>query len=429
MRNITPERVTNWAGNVTFAAERLVRPRSVTELQRLVSGATRIRALGTGHSFNHVADTSGTLMSLADLPPTIEIDHTARAVRVAGGLSYGELAHALRGSGLALANMASLPHISMAGACSTGTHGSGRANQVLAAAVRAVTLVSATGDLVPFERGAPGFPGAALSLGRLGVIADLEIDLVPDFQIAQTVVEDPDEAVVGTELEAILSSAYSVSVCTNWAQEPRMQIWLKEKAGEPSGWAGTPLLGGRPAAGPRHMLQGMPPRYATEQLGVPGPWEARLPHFRADFTPSSGAELQSEYLIPMRHAATAWDTLARIRDLIAPVLLVCEVRCVAGDDLWLSPTAGNLSVAYHFTWIADAARVLPVVRVVEDAFSDLDARPHWGKMFATSSDALAASYPRLEDFRALVARLDPGNKFGNEQVDGWLGLGHGAAAS
>lgn len=426
MHDASREAITNWAGNVTFSAERLVRPRSVDELRRLVGSEARIGVLGTGHSFNRIADTPGTMLSLADLPRAVDIDREARTVRVAGGLSYAELARALQGSDLALENMASLPHISLAGACATGTHGSGRSNRVLAAAVRSLTLVSATGDLVRLERGSPGLAGAALSLGRLGVVTDMVIDLVPAFEVAQTVVENPDEEVVGADLESVLNSGYSVSVCTDWARTPRMQIWMKEQVGRPGGWAGTTLWGGRPATGPRHMLEGLPPHFATEQLGVPGPWDARLPHFKAEFTPSSGAELQSEYLFPMRHATTAWAALARIRDLIAPVIQGCEVRCVAGDDLWLSPTGGTQCVAYHFTWVPDTARVLPVVRVVEDVLSGLDARPHWGKVFVTSPEVLAARYPRLEDFRSLVAELDPLGKFGNEQVDGWLGLGRRA---
>jgi alditol oxidase len=420
MHSVSREEVTNWAGNVTFSAERLLRPRTVADVQRLVGAADKIRVLGTGHSFNRLADTPGTLVSLAGLSRVVDIDRVAQTVRVDGGITFAELAGDLRGSGLALANMASLPHISLAGACATGTHGSGHTNQVLAASVRALTLVSATGDLVHLERGSTTFPGAVLSLGRLGVVVDMVIDLVPDFQVAQTVVEHVDEGLVGADLESVLTAAYSVSMCTNWAPEPRMQVWVKEKVGRPEAWAGTPRWGGRLATGPRHMLEGMPPRYATEQLGVPGPWAERLPHFRADFMPSSGAELQSEYLIPMRHASTAWNALAQVRDRIAPVLQGCEVRCVVGDDLWLSPTAATLCVGYHFTWIPDGARIMPAVRLVEDLLTDFDARPHWGKIFTTSADELAARYPRLSEFQGLVADLDPRGKFGNEQVDTWL---------
>lgn len=426
MHSVAREEITNWAGNVTFSAERLRRARTVAEVQRLVGSADKIRVLGSGHSFNRLADTPGTLVSLAGLPRVVDIDPAAQTVRVDGGITYAELARHLRGSGLALANTASLPHISLAGACATATHGSGRTNQVLAASVRALSLVSATGDLLRLERGSTAFPGAVLSLGRLGVVVDMVIDLAPDFQVAQTVLEHVDEGLVGADLESVLTAAYSVSVCTNWAREPRIQVWVKEKVGRPEGWAGAPRWGGWPATGPRHMFEGMPPRYATEQLGVPGPWAERLPHFRADFMPSSGAELQSEYLIPMRHASTAWNSLARVRDQIAPVLQGCEVRCVAGDDLWLSPTAGTFCVGYHFTWIPDGARVMPAVRLVEDLLTDFDARPHWGKIFTTSADELAARYPKVSEFRGLVADFDPRSKFGNEQVDTWLRLHNGA---
>lgn len=416
----TAPRRTNWAGNVTFSTDRWLSPRSIAELQAVVAAEPSVRPVGTGHSFTPIADSTGALVSLDQMPPTAEVDTDRAVVRVSGGLRYAQLAEALRGSGLALANTASLPHISLAGACATGTHGSGVGNQVLSAAARSLTVVTATGDLLRVERGAAEWAAAGVSLGRLGVVAELELDLVPRFDVAQTVLDHLEEAEVAGRLAEILAAAYSVSVFTDWADH--LEIWVKEQIGRTDAWDGAVLWGGRAADGPRHPVPGMAVESTTDQLGVPGPWDERLPHFRAGFTPSAGAELQSEFFVPIARVTDAWAALSQIRDRIAPVLQVSEVRAVAPDDLWLSPTGGLLSAAFHFTWQPDAARVMPVVRLVEERLAELGARPHWGKVFTAGHAELERVYPRIPDFAGLARDLDPAGKFGNDLVDRWLGL-------
>jgi xylitol oxidase len=395
----------------------------VKAVQAVVAGAFRVRALGTGHSFNPIADTPGDLISLAALPPLVEVDAERRLARISGSVRYGELAAAVARHGLALQNMGSLPHINVAGSCATGTHGSGLGNTTLAARVRALTVVTATGDLARFDRESSGelFDGVVVSLGRLGIVVELELDLVSGFEVAQTVVEDVPDSSVADRLHEILAAAYSVSVFTTWGNVGVNQVWLKEAVGRDGAWAGSTTWGGRPADGPRNPVPGMPPRNATAQLGAVGPWNERLPHFRMEFTPSSGAELQSEYLLPLEHAAPAWHALSGLRSRIAPVLQVSEVRTVAADQLWLSMAEGTPSVAFHFTWFPDATAVLPVVTAIEEALAPHRARPHWGKVFTTPAPDLERLYPRLPDFRRLVGDHDPQGKFGTALVDGWLG--------
>ena len=135
----------NWAGNVAFGAARWHRPSTIAELRRIVSEAARLKVLGTGHSFNRIADTDGDLVSLTGLPAELDIDSTASTVRVGGGLRYGEIVGRLHAAGFALPNLASLPHISIAGAVATGTHGSGVGNGNLATPVRAVELLDRCG--------------------------------------------------------------------------------------------------------------------------------------------------------------------------------------------------------------------------------------------------------------------------------------------
>jgi xylitol oxidase len=155
----------------------------------------------------------------------------------------------------------------------------------------------------------------------------------------------------------------------------------------------------------------MPAVNCTRQLGVPGPWQERLPHFRSGFTPSSGEELQSEFLLPRRHAIDALHALAAVRDQIAPVLQISEIRTIAADELWLSPCHRQDTVAFHFTWIKDAHAVLPVITLVEERLAPFAPRPHWGKLFTVPPDVLRSRYERLADFQALARDLDPAGKF------------------
>jgi xylitol oxidase len=417
---------TNWAGNVAFGASRFDRPSSVSELQHLVARGRQVRALGTGHSFNTLADTPGDLVSLAGLPRVIEVDTANAAVTVGAGLAYGELAVKLNAAGRALHNLGSLPHISVAGACATGTHGSGNRNGSLATAVSAVEMVTAEGDLVTVSRdGDPGrFPGAVVSLGALGIVTRMTLDTLPTFDVRQYVYDDLPLEQVTEHFDEITGSAYSVSLFTDWRSPRIRQAWLKRRADATDSWAPEPRwMGGRLADGPRNPVPGQDPAHCTEQLGVPGPWHERLPHFRLEFTPSSGDELQSEYLLPRGRAIEALQALRPIAGLMAPVLRICEIRTIAADEAWLSPSYQRDTVAFHFTWIEDPAAVGPVLGEIEECLAPMHARPHWGKLFRTGPEAMPGLYPRLDDFRQLMGCYDPGGKFRNDLLDRYFPRG------
>ncbi|MET8988257.1 FAD-binding protein [Nonomuraea wenchangensis] len=401
--------LSNWAGNTAFRASDVHHPSSLDELRRLVAGSARVRALGSGHSFNDVADTTGDLVVLDRMPDAVEIDSAAARVRVPARMTYARLARQLDAHGLALANLASLPHISVAGSVATGTHGSGDAIPSLAAAVSSLDLVTADGSTLTLARGDADFPGAVVALGALGVVTSLTLDVVPSFEVRQYVREGlPVEALA--HFDDIMAAGYSVSLFTDWRET---RVWLK-RTGEPSelpaDWYGT-----RPADGPRHPLPAMPADPCTTQLGVPGPWHERLPHFRADFEPSgAGDELQSELILPREHAVEALRALFAIGEHIRPVLHISEVRTVAADDLWLSPFHGRDSVGVHFTWIKDPEGVRPVLELVEKTLAPFEPRPHWGKLFTR--------WPSCpERFRSLAARLDPEGKFANDFTRRLLG--------
>ncbi|MER5214467.1 FAD-binding protein [Streptomyces sp. NPDC002838] len=414
------ETVTNWAGNITYAAKELHRPHSLDALGALVADSAKVRVLGSGHSFNEIAEpgADGVLLSLATLPPVIDVDTAARTVRVGGGVRYAELARHVHAHGLALPNMASLPHISVAGSVATGTHGSGVGNGPLASAVREVEIVTADGSTLIIGRGDERFGGAVTSLGALGVVTALTLDLEPSFDVEQHVfTEFPLAGLDSATFESVMASAYSVSLFTDWRAPGFRQVWLKRRTDQPLSdfpWAA-------PATEKTHPVPGMPAVNCTEQFGVPGPWHDRLPHFRAEFVPSSGAELQSEYLLPRRYAVDALYAIDGIRETVAGVLQTCEVRTVAADEQWLSPAYGRDTVALHFTWIEDTTAVLPVVRRLEKALDQFEARPHWGKVFTAPAEVLRERYPRLGDFRALAHDLDPRGKFANAFVREVLG--------
>lgn len=417
------ERATNWAGNVAFTAQRFDRPSSVEELRRLVAGSDKIRVLGTGHSFNRIADTPGDLVSLEHLPASVEIGDAGTTVTVGAGASYADVAERLHTAGLALPNLGSLPHVSVAGACATATHGSGDRQGSLAAAVSALEMITANGEIVVLDRltDAAVFPGAVVGLGSLGVVTRLTLDTIPTFDVAQYVYEDMAEQHLTDALPEIFSSADSVSVFTDWQGSTLRQVWLKRRVA--SGESLRPerhWLGASLADGPRHPVAGISAIHCTEQQGIVGPWHERLPHFRATFTPSSGDELQSEYLIARHHAVDAITALSSIRVDIARVLQISEIRTVAADDLWMSPSYRRDTVALHFTWINDPAAVGRVLRLIEQRLQLFDARPHWGKLFSMDAEVVRALYDRSADFEGLLADFDPTGKFRNAFVDAYF---------
>jgi xylitol oxidase len=408
--------IANWARNVTFRAAHVHQPTSVDELRALVERTAKVRALGTGHSFNLIADTIADLVRVDGLPGTVEIDRERRRATVAAGLRYAEVAVALERAGFALANLASLPHISVAGSVATGTHGSGDGQQGLAGAVAALSLVAPDGSLVEVNRDTD--PGAVVALGALGIVTALTLDIEPTFQVAQQVYRNVPLDEIAGSFGAVLGSAYSVSAFTTWASGEAV-VWQKRRVDGPDPvWRGA-----HPATEPVNPVPNMPAANATRQLGVAGPWHERLPHFRPEFTPSVGEELQSEFFLPRAEAADAIAELREIGELIASVVQVCEIRTVRGDDLWLSPSYHRDSVTFHFTWIKDERAVAPVLAQVEQRLLPLGARPHWGKLTSIPAAQIVASYPCAGDFAALLRRFDPDGKFRNSFVDDLFPLG------
>lgn len=410
----------NWAGNYEYRAARIAQPRSVGELRDLVATATKVRALGSRHSFNDLADTSELLVATAGLPPVFELDEAARTVTVAGGMRYGDVANRLQEAGWALHNLASLPHISIAGAIATATHGSGDRNGNLSAAVAGLRILRADGEVVDIRRGDAGFDGAAVSIGALGVVLEVTLDIQPTFDVAQRVFAGvPWDAVTG-RFDELTSSAYSVSLFTTWAEEAVSLAWIKERT-DAASTVGDDFFGAPALTAPRHMIESMDVRNTTEQLGVPGPWNQRLPHFRFEFTPSNGEEIQSEYLVPRRNIVAAIEAVRGLAALVSPLLQISEIRTVASDSLWLSSAYDTDAVGLHFTWVREQAAVEAILPALEAALLPLGARPHWGKLFLDVDGIVPSLYPRFADFRELVLGFDPEGVFANPFVERLFG--------
>ena len=413
----------NWAGNVAYGAANFHNPTTVAHVQSIVAAGTKVRGLGSRHSFNTIADTTGDLISLSSLERTAELDTQARTITVDGGIKYGELATLLDEQGWALANLASLPHISVAGACATGTHGSGVGNGGLATAVQAMELITASGDLVDISRDDdPELMDAlTVGLGAFGIVTRLTLSIEPAFQVRQRVYEQLPMATAISRLGEIMADGYSVSLFTSWRNDYVEQMWRKERIAdddeEEDDGLSSPRFGAMPATRHVHPIVELSAEPCTEQMGVAGPWHERLPHFRMGFTPSSGEELQSELFVPSADAPAAIQTLIELHDVLAPVLMISEVRAIAADTLWLSPCYRRDCIAFHFTWIQSWADVEPVLATVESALQPFAPRPHWGKLSTLGGDIIRSRVERMGDIERLLAEWDPTRKFRNAHLD------------
>ena len=399
----------NWSGTYEYRASAVEEPRTVEELQDVVARSSRVRALGTRHSFNDVADTEGVLVTATAIPPTFELDVERRVVTVGAGTRYAAIATSLTGEGWALHNMGSLPHISVGGAVATGTHGSGDLNGNLSSAVRGLQVVGPDGSLRWVRHGDPDFAGSVVALGLLGVTVRLELAIEPSYLVRQDVYRGLPWATLLADVPAITGAGYSVSVFTDWVSDPIGQVWVKRRleTGEES--VADELAGAQRIGGASQILESEDDN--TTQQGVAGAWSSHLPHFRIDSTPSNGDEIQTEYFVAREDAAAALAAVREHAAEIAPHLLITELRTIAADDLWISTASERDSLAIHFTFKNDPAAVVALTPVIEAALEPFAPRPHWSKVHTLRPEQIVPRYPRFGAFLDLVERVDPAGKF------------------
>ena len=404
----------NWAGNLTYSAPNFHQPGSIEELQELIKNTPKFRMLGTKHCFNKIADSKTNQISLSAFNKVISLDEEAQTVTIGSAMRYGELAIYLQERGYALHNLASLPHISVAGACATATHGSGDKNGNLATAISGLEMVTGTGEVVTLTKQdhPEKFFGAVVGLGGVGAVTKMTLDIQPTFEMRQDIYLDLPQSEMEAHFEEIMSHGYSVSLFTDWQAGNVNQVWVKRKMFE--GAADAEFFGAKLADRDVHPILEISPENCTKQMGVAGPWYERMPHFRLNFTPSSGEELQSEFFIPREHAVEAIKAIYAMGAEIKPHLFISEVRSIATDQLWMSPCYGQDCVALHFTWKQEPEPVGRLITRVEQALMPFDVRPHWGKLFNFEPAYLQSKYEKLADFKALMAEYDPEEKFRNE---------------
>ncbi|WP_317132029.1 FAD-binding protein [Rufibacter hautae] len=397
-------------------------PTSVEEVQTIVKNCQKIRALGSRHSFNQIADSGENLISLALMASVVSLDRVANTVTVEGGKRYGELAPFLQENGYALPNLASLPHITVVGACTTATHGSGIQNGNLSTAVSAVEFVNAEGEVVTLSREKDGeiFNGAVVGLGGLGVITKITLDLQPAFDMQQVVYRNLPMAALKDHFLKIQAKGYSVSLFTDWRNQNINEVWIKSRVEEGGPTIEPKLIGATLATENLHPIESESAVNTTEQMGVPGPWYDRLPHFKMGFKPSAGKELQSEYFVPVEHAYDAMMALEKIQDKISPHLFISEIRTIKADELWMSPQYKKTSVAFHTTWKQDMEVVMELLPLMEAQLAPFHPIPHWGKLFTMAPEVVQSRYERLDDFRQLLHQYDPKGKFRNEFLEKYL---------
>ena len=412
-----PEKLKNWAGNIDYSTENLHRAKSVNDAKVYVRKTEKLKVLGTRHCFNTIADSKDGFLSLTELPDAPVIDAAARTVTIDANMTYGRLAPWLEEKGYALHNLASLPHISVAGAVSTATHGSGENNGNLSTAVTGLEIVTANGELLQLSRNKDGevFRGAVVGLGALGAIMKVTLEIQPAFQARQWVYQNMPMEAVEAHFDQIEGSGYSVSLFTDWRNRNVNEVWIKDRIGDAKQFEAKPeFFGAKLAKKNLHPIAEISAENCTEQMGAPGPWYDRLPHFKMGFMPSAGKELQSEFFVPRKDAVKAILALEKLHEEISPHLLITEIRAIAADDLWLSPCYQQDSVAIHFTWQQDWPAVKAVLPELEKALAPFAVRPHWGKLFTLEPAVLRSRYKKLTEFVELAQKYDPQGKFRNE---------------
>ncbi|SFP99826.1 D-arabinono-1,4-lactone oxidase [Parafilimonas terrae] len=410
----SPNLLKNWAGNITYNSNRLYNAASVNEVQDIIAKHANIKALGTRHCFNTIADSQHNFISLLQMNKVLHIDETSSTVTMQSGMKYGELAPLINSKGLALHNLASLPHTSVAGACITATHGSGVHNKNLSAAVTAFEFIDAEGRLHHLSKQKDGekFNGLVVNLGAAGVITSITLQAEPTYNIKQFVFEHLSFNTMKENFKTIMGAGYSVSLFTDWTNDIN-EVWIKQKANEQQAGMKA-FFDAMPATGNLHPIASISAEHCTEQMGVAGAWHERLPHFRMGFTPSSGEELQSEYFVADEHAVDAIMAVQKLTDKISPYLLISEIRSIAADELWLSPCYKQNSTAIHFTWKQNWPAVQKLLPLIEETLAAYNAKPHWGKLFSMTGLQLQNRYEKINAFKSLLKEYDAKGKFRND---------------
>lgn len=399
-------RLHNWGGNFNYSTQNIQYPRSVAEVQQIVKNAGKLRVVGSRHSFSKIADSECTMLSTIGLNKIIGINGSIPSVTVQGGLTYTDLLTSLNTAGFALPNLASLAEISVGGAASTNAHGTGVANQALANHIRSMEIVLANGSLLTIGPNDPRLKGMAAGLGAFGVVTQLELKLVPAFNITTyTYVNMPVQNSY-ENFAALQNMGFGVLLVNMFTAPDAWNIAIVYARSDANNTAmlTSNLFGGT------LVSQTTQPSYlallSIAQIGLSG---------------VDGNEIQTEYFVPISKAVEAIKAVTAVANStnIFPSLATAFViRTIASDDLWMSEYYGNdTMVAIHFSWQNNVTAVEAVLPQLERAMIPYGARPHWGKMFTMEPEDFLPHYPKVNEFKKLAEQLDPKGKFRNEFLE------------
>lgn len=417
------EQLHNWAESINYSTKRVYYPASNDEIQRIISSNKKLKCLGSKHSFSRIADTDGVLVSTSKMKNIIEFNEAEKTITIEPGITYGELAVFLQQKGYALQNLASLPHISIAGACATATHGSGNENGVLASSVVALDIVDGKGQTHQIKANDSDlFNGAVVNLGALGIVTRLTLKVVPDFSISQVVYRKLPIDAAYSNFHEVMASGYSVSLFTDWSQPSINQVWVKKlvaSSQEPS--HPKDFYGAIASDVDLHPVESQSAENVTTQRGIAGPWFERLPHFKMGFKPSTGKELQSEFFVDSENAVEAIKAMQALGTVISPHLFISEIRSVKADEFWMSPAYQKDCIALHTTWHQTEVVEREMVPLVHETLRKFNAIPHWAKLSAPAKPDPGLR-PKLKDFLELCTTFDPEKKFTNNYLQQHLAL-------
>lgn len=417
---------TNWAGNQSCHPTAVHRPSSQEEVSDIVARAASrsetVKAVGSGHSFTPAALTDGHLLDLGLLRRLVEVDRSAQTVTVEAGISIADLNDLLHGLGYALPNLGDIAYQTISGAVSTATHGTGRTLGGLATRIRSLRLIAGDGSTVDLSpsQDADLLEAARVSVGALGIVTQLTLDVVPAFRLRaregadklDRLLDGLDEHVATNdhfEFFWIPHTDWALTKANNRTDEPLARVnpirhWYQKSFLENYAF-GTVCRVGR-------MRPSWIPRLATA-LPSSGDTTYVDDSFRIFTSKRIVKFVEMEYAIPREHCAEA---LRRIRDMIRSqghlVSFPVEVRFTASDDIPLSTATGR-ETAYIAVHMFKGMEHDAYFRDVAAIFADYQGRPHWGKVHELNHNELAPLYPRWSDFMAARDRLDPTRTFAN----------------
>jgi FAD-linked oxidoreductase len=407
----------NWSGSVTANPSMVARPRTRDALRDLVAGADRVRVTGAGHSFMPLCETDGLLLSLADMAGAVSVCDDGLSAWVPAGWPIHRLTPELWARGLSLANQGDIDKQAMAGALSTGTHGTGATLGSISTQALAYRLVLADGSLAECdaETDPDLFQATRVSLGMIGVMEQVKLALKPAYRLRETLKTAPLEAILEQWDDLTARHRHVEFFIFPYADQGLMKILDPVETGD------DPPAANMDSA----VLQLMSDLAATAPVLAPGLQRlvTRLmsPSTRAapayQIFPSERATLfeEMEYEIPAAGADALRAAIAEVRRRRFPIIFPFEYRAVAGDDIWLSPMHAGPCVSISFHQYAKMDWRAPFA-AIEAVFAAHGGRPHWAKRHSLTSEDVLRLYPMAERWAGVRRRADREAKFMNDAL-------------